>query len=107
MLIKKISPTCLSALKKKFTLTHIVMWCKSEEGQYIVTTGNTPDNTVQAAILGNKFRDYLGWPKMSFAIAPKLSELLLENKRLAEENIKLKQMLGSLQQADGDKSCGE
>lgn len=93
MLIKKISPSCLSQIKKKYSLTHLVLWCKSEEGQYIIQDGDTPDHKVQATLLGNRFRQFLGWPKMSFEVAPKIAELLAENKRLKEENNRLKEAL--------------
>ncbi len=108
MLIKKITPTCLSAIKKKFSLTHIVMWCKSEEGQYIITTGSNPDNNVQAALMGNRFRTFLGWPKMSFAVAPKISDLMIENKKLKEENKRLRERLGIKEVEDeGNEVKGE
>lgn len=94
MLIPKITPACLGAIKKKFNLTHIVMWCKSDEGQYIITTGSNPDNNVQSVLMGNRFRNFLGWPKMSFAIAPKISELLAKIKKLEEDNKRLREKLG-------------
>lgn len=94
MLIPKITPACLGPIKKKFNLTHIVMWCKSEDGQYIITSGSTPDNNVQAVLMGNRFRNFLGWPKMSFAIAPKISELLAKIKKLEEDNKRLREKLG-------------
>jgi len=106
MLIPKISPSCLAPIKKKFNLTHIVMWCKSDEGQYIITTGSSADNNVQAVIMGNRFRNFLGWPKMSFAIAPKISELLAENKKLTEENKRLKEKLG-IKTEDNDNEGNE
>lgn len=93
MLIKKISPSCLSEIKKKFNLTHLVLWCKSEEGQYVISSGNNPDHTVQAALLGNKFRKFLGWPKMSFETAPKIAEAMAEIQKLKEENNRLRQLL--------------
>ena len=70
------------------------MWCKSDDGQYIITSGSNPDNNVQAALMGNRFRAFLGWPKMSFAIAPKITELAAEIKRLKEENKRLREKLG-------------
>lgn len=106
MLIKKITPTCLSAIKKKFSLTHIVMWCMSEEGQYIITTGNTPDNIIQASVLGNKLKVHFGWPKMSFAIAPKISEAMVEIQKLKEENRRLKKLL-NIKSNDNDNNNGD
>jgi len=70
------------------------MWCKSDEGQYILTSGSNPDNNVQSALMGNRFRNFLGWPKMSFAIAPKITELSAEIKKLKEENKRLREKLG-------------
>jgi len=71
------------------------MWCKSDEGQYIITSGSNADNNVQSALMGNRFRNFLGWPKMSFAIAPKITELTAEIKRLTEENKRLREKLGA------------
>lgn len=69
------------------------MWCKSEEGQYIITSGSNADNNVQSALMGNRFRTFLGWPKMTFTIAPKIPELLIEIKKLKEDNKKLQEKL--------------
>jgi len=93
MLIKKINPSCLSQIKKKYNLTHLVLWCKSDEGQYIIQDGDNPDHKVQATLLGNRFRQFLGWPKMSFETAPKIAEILAENKNLKEENSRLKKLI--------------
>lgn len=104
MLIPKISPTCLTSIKKKYNLTHIVMWCKSDEGQYILTLGSNPDNNVQSALMGNRFRSFLGWPKMSFAIAPKITELMAEIKKLTEENKRLREKLGVSKERENERN---
>jgi len=84
-LIRNIPPSVLAQIKKKFNLSHVVMWCKSEEGQYVVSTGSNPDNTVQAILIGNKFKKAMGWPESSMPTPPKISELLAENHRLKIE----------------------
>ena len=70
------------------------MWCNNEDGQYIVSAGDSPDHTVQAALIGNRIKDCLGWPNMSFAVPPKISDVLAENKRIKEELRVLKERLG-------------
>lgn len=98
MLIKKISPTCLTQIRKKYNLTHVVMYAKSEDGQYVISNGDNPDNCVQAALLASRFRKFLGWPKMNFEIAPKLAEVLVENEKLRNENQNLKERLKSYEE---------
>jgi len=93
MLLKKISPACLTQIRKKYSLTHIVMWAKSEEGQYVISNGDNPDTCVQAALLASRFRKFLGWPNISFEVAPKLAEVLVENEKLKNENKALKEKL--------------
>lgn len=95
MLIKKISSACLAPIRKKYNLTHIVMWCKSEEGQYLISSGDNPDHVVQSTLLANKFRKFLGWPQMTFETAPKIAEALVEIQKLKIENQRLRELLNS------------
>jgi len=69
------------------------MWAKSEQGQYIISNGDNPDSCVQAALVAGRFRKFLGWPNMSFEVAPKLTEVLVENEKLKNENKVLKERL--------------
>ena len=94
MLMKRIDPSCLAGIKKRYKLHHIVMWCNNEDGQYIVSCGDSPDHTVQAALIANRIRESLGWPNMSFAVPPKISDVLADNKRLTEELRALRERKG-------------
>lgn len=93
MLIKKITAACLAPIRKRYSLTHLVLWCKSDEGQYIISSGDNPDHSVQATLLANRFRQHLGWPKMTFETAPKIAEALAEIQKLKAENQRLRDAL--------------
>lgn len=68
------------------------MWCKSEEGQYVVSTGSNQDNTVQAVLIGNKFKKAMGWPDSTMPTPPKIADLLAENHKLKIEIERLRSL---------------
>jgi hypothetical protein len=72
------------------------MWCKSEDGQYIVSTGSNADNNIQAILIGNKIKKSLGWPEMSMPTPPKIAELVAETIKLKKEIERLNAICGNM-----------
>ncbi len=89
-MIRKIPSSVLNEIKNKYNLTHLVLWAKSDEGQYVLANGNTVDNCIQSTLIANKFKATLGWPDATMPSPPKLTNLLAENHKLKIENEKLK-----------------
>ena len=89
-LIRKIPSSVLNDIKNKYNLTHLVLWARSEDGQYVLANGNTVDNCIQATLIANKFKATLGWPDATMPSPPKLTSLITENHKLKVENEKLR-----------------
>jgi hypothetical protein len=92
-MIRKIPSSVLSPIRKKYDLTHMVLWAKSDEGQYFLSSGSNSDNTIQAILMGNKFKNCLGWPDSSMPTPTKLADMIVENHKLKVEIERLRKLI--------------
>lgn len=94
-MIRKIPSSILNPIRKKYDLTHMVLWAKSEEGQYFLSCGSNSDNTIQSILIGNKFKNCLGWPDSTMPTPAKLADMAVENHKLKVEIERLRKELAT------------
>lgn len=70
-------------ISKDYNQTHVIIFTFDGEKQHIVTYGKNIEQCDQAASLGNKIKEFLGWEKFNDEPS-RVTKLKKENKRLKE-----------------------